>query len=65
MDNIFQNKDNIFDLKEKLEKLEELNQIECLHKNCKNCNGTGVNKLKQICIHMISCPCSRCSPKYL
>lgn len=38
------------------------NSQECLHKKCPECNGTGTKKNGQICVHMISCPCSRCSP---
>jgi hypothetical protein len=36
----------------------------CLHKNCSRCGGTGICKdTHEICIHMISCSCSMCSPK--
>lgn len=36
---------------------------QCLHEKCTSCKGTGTNKITgQPCIHMISCPCSRCSP---
>jgi hypothetical protein len=36
----------------------------CLHNNCSDCNGTGQRKdgLGH-CIHMISCPCPKCSPR--
>lgn len=34
----------------------------CLHLACKECNGTGLNKRGRLCIHMISCPCEKCSP---
>jgi hypothetical protein len=37
---------------------------DCLHKQCERCNGTGVDKVtKQSCIHFISCPCKRCTPR--
>ena len=36
---------------------------ECLHKSCTNCGGTGLSKLGGPCVHMISCPCSQCSPR--
>lgn len=38
---------------------------DCLHDNCPSCNGTGM-KLDGTghCIHMISCPCKRCTPSY-
>jgi hypothetical protein len=36
---------------------------ECLHDNCPSCGGTGVKKNGLgSCIHMISCPCPKCSP---
>lgn len=34
----------------------------CLHEQCEQCNGTGTKKNGQPCIHMISCPCKKCSP---
>lgn len=34
----------------------------CLHLSCPNCHGTGINKINgSRCIHMIACPCPRCS----
>ena len=33
----------------------------CLHKNCPECHGNGVKLNGEICIHMISCPCPRCT----
>lgn len=36
----------------------------CLHTSCSNCNGTGSFYFKGIkgpCLHMVSCPCPRCS----
>ena len=37
---------------------------QCLHLQCPNCHGTGVNKnTGEVCIHYISCPCSRCTPR--
>ena len=36
----------------------------CLHATCPTCNGTGVNKTTGgPCIHGISCPCSKCTPR--
>ena len=35
----------------------------CLHKNCPECHGNGVKLNGEICIHMISCPCPRCTPR--
>ena len=37
---------------------------QCLHDNYPMCNGTGVRKDGLgMCIHMISCPCPKCSPR--
>lgn len=36
----------------------------CLHKSCSQCNGTGQKKDGSPCLHMISCPCPRCSPRF-
>jgi len=36
----------------------------CLHDNCPSCGGTGVKSDGTgACVHMISCPCPKCSPK--
>ena len=36
---------------------------DCMHDNCSSCGGTGIRKDGLgACIHMISCPCSKCSP---
>ena len=37
-------------------------KTDCLHMQCSNCNGTGVSKYGGLCVHALSCPCSRCSP---
>lgn len=34
----------------------------CLHDGCPECVGTGRRRDGSMCIHMISCPCPRCSP---
>jgi hypothetical protein len=39
-----------------------LNQRPCLHNSCQNCKGTGVKQDGTVCVHMISCPCPKCSP---
>ena len=33
----------------------------CLHDGCPECVGTGVKRDGSSCIHMISCPCPKCS----
>lgn len=34
----------------------------CLHDQCTSCHGTGIDGNGRSCIHMISCPCPKCSP---
>lgn len=34
----------------------------CLHYACSECKGTGVRKGGGVCFHMLSCPCSSCTP---
>ena len=37
---------------------------QCLHLQCPSCHGTGVNKSTgRLCIHHLSCPCPRCTPR--
>jgi hypothetical protein len=36
----------------------------CLHDGCSECHGTGVKLDGSPCIHFISCPCPKCSPRY-
>lgn len=37
---------------------------DCLHTKCGSCDGTGNRKDGLgMCIHMISCPCPRCTPR--
>lgn len=36
----------------------------CLHDICTECHGTGRKSNGTPCVHMISCTCSKCSPKY-
>lgn len=35
---------------------------QCAHNRCTTCHGTGVDSHGRECVHMISCPCPRCSP---
>lgn len=36
----------------------------CMHRSCPQCHGTGWKKGDgTMCVHMISCPCPRCSPQ--
>ena len=34
----------------------------CLHDGCPECVGTGIKKDGSSCMHMISCPCPKCTP---
>lgn len=43
-----------------LDNKENYKEQECLHRQCTKCNGTGRANGK-ICVHMISCPCPRCT----
>lgn len=37
-------------------------QMKCLHVSCKECGGTGFKKNGLgACVHMISCPCPKCT----
>lgn len=35
----------------------------CLHDSCPECNGTGRKPDGTLCVHAISCPCPKCSPR--
>jgi hypothetical protein len=35
--------------------------ISCMHESCPSCVGTGIKKDGSYCVHMISCPCPKCS----
>lgn len=37
---------------------------ECLHTQCTECHGTGRKENGETCVHFISCPCPRCTPRY-
>lgn len=36
----------------------------CMHQSCPDCFGTGRKANGQMCLHMMSCPCPRCTPRY-
>lgn len=40
-----------------------VDQVTCLHLLCASCLGTGVKHDGTQCVHMISCPCPRCTPR--
>jgi hypothetical protein len=39
-----------------------LNWRPCMHDQCSECVGTGITKDGSRCIHMMSCPCPKCTP---
>ena len=51
----------ICDLADKFGQLTD-RQDNCLHRHCTECNGTGTKKSGGPCVHMISCPCPKCTP---
>lgn len=36
----------------------------CLHDGCPDCVGTGMKLDGSTCVHMISCPCPKCTPRF-
>ena len=44
-------------------RVRENNESGCFHRNCPKCHGNGVTTDGEICVHMISCNCPRCSPR--
>lgn len=52
-------------IKEYGEFIKGATQQKCLHDNCPECHETGKKDNGFTCIHMISCPCPKCSPQYL
>lgn len=36
----------------------------CAHHSCPECVGTGIKSDGTQCIHFISCPCPRCTPRF-
>lgn len=38
------------------------NNQPCMHDACPSCIGTGIKLDGSMCIHSISCHCSKCSP---
>ena len=37
----------------------------CLHDSCPECVGTGIKRDGSTCVHMISCPCPKCTPMFM
>ena len=36
----------------------------CLHDACPDCHGTGKKHDGTMCIHFLSCPCPKCTPRF-
>lgn len=47
-----------------LDLLKPIQDSTCLHMQCTECHGTGTKETGETCIHYISCPCPRCTPRY-
>lgn len=37
--------------------------IGCINDGCPTCGGSGKDGMGRPCVHMISCPCPKCSPQ--
>lgn len=42
---------------------QDLDWQPCMHEQCPSCHGTGIKVNGSSCLHMIACPCSKCSPR--
>lgn len=59
------NKDNLTEKQKRhLDLINKRRQQVCMHDQCSNCYGTGIDHMGKFCIHMISCPCPKCTPIY-
>lgn len=36
----------------------------CLHHTCTECHGSGKKRDGTPCVHFISCPCPKCTPRF-
>lgn len=52
-------------MNEYYERRTQSDQQPCLHNNCDDCRGTGRKFDGTICVHMISCPCPKCTPHFM
>lgn len=48
--------------REHLDQVHGQNWQPCMHDACTECVGTGVKRDGTPCVHMLSCPCPKCSP---
>lgn len=47
---------------ERVKGFQDNNWQPCMHDQCSDCCGTGIKENGTRCVHMISCPCPKCSP---
>ncbi len=57
-----QEKEDILKTFRKLTDTPEKTEQVCLHSLCTECHGNGKKKDNTPCIHMLSCPCPKCTP---
>lgn len=43
------------------DKVKKMVEADCAHTKCGKCGGSGKTKDGSICLHLISCRCSRCN----
>lgn len=48
---------------EGIRKAHDIHWIPCMHDSCPECVGTGIRKDGSPCVHGISCPCPKCTPR--
>lgn len=48
---------------EGIRKSHDIYWIPCMHDSCPECIGTGIRKDGSACIHGLSCPCPKCTPR--
>lgn len=41
---------------------DEILEESCVHKSCPDCKGSGTKSDGNMCVHYISCSCSKCNP---
>lgn len=58
------NSDHDFGLKVYYQPDIDFDQEPCMHDGCPKCHGTGRKKDGSLCIHHLSCPCPKCTPRY-
>jgi hypothetical protein len=49
--------------REHLRQVTDQNWQPCMHDQCPECHGTGIRRDGGVCVHSLSCPCPKCSPR--